>query len=49
MLGRLATAYADITEVFLVKGDATGFNSACIVFDFVLAFAITAPHSTDEA
>ena len=49
MLGRLAAAYAGVSEVFFLKGDTTALYAAGYVLKLVLALAVAAPHSLDKA
>ena len=47
MLCGLTTASANVGELFLVEGDATGLNTARNVLDLILALNLAAPHSFD--
>ena len=49
MLCRLTAAYANVADLILFEGDATGLNAAGFVLDLVLALGVAAPHSADKA
>ena len=48
VLGGLAAAGADVTEMLLLKGDAAG-GHACLLLHIQLALEVAAPHGLDEA
>ena len=49
MLRGLTAAYADVGDMFLFKGNATGLDASGLVLDLVLALGAAAPHCADEA
>ena len=49
MLCRLAAANANIREMLFLKRNATGLHATGRVLQLVLARAVAAPHSLDEA